>query len=393
MSKPTEKELAEFKKSLFFQGVTKQEDIDKAVAEKWPEISGGGPPTPPNPPSNPPAPSGDFDPQKAYGGMFGSFEEFQTAMSGLEALKAENQTMKQTLEQTQGRYNTLVGGIKNFSAPQIDEDAANYNKFIQATGIKDMGVFHRISKFDPEGMDQSNVESVVDAIALSMVLENPSLDRSYNDLINRIKRDHTETIPAVDEDSEPTTRIDSLGLQMKFGPASSKIKDLKSKYENFKPEGLEEGALDVDQWLSERESNAKALAEKWTPVINSFVDNTKEVSAWGGDNPYSVQLPEGGLKPFADALLNSAVSSGKEPSEESLKAIAQNAGVLYLANNVEAVAKSYAADLLKQNDIELENPTLIKRSPGTPDTPPEKTGAQKAQEFIRQGTHFVEKTA
>ena len=383
---PTAQEIQDFTVKLVMDGAT-PEEVEQKKLEKWPELKPADPPPPGG--DNPPAPASGGDevkgmtPEQAYGGLFGSLEEFHAGM-------AEYAQMKTTLEQTQNNYNALVSGIKNFSAPHIDEAAANYNKFIQSTGIKDMGLFHRVSGFNPEGLNQNDVNQVIEAIALAKVIENPALDKNYTELVNRIKSEHTKTIPPVEEDGEPTQQIDTLGLQMSFGPASTTINQLKSKYENFKPEGLEEGALDVEQFLKTRAESASALKEQWTPVINSLISNTKEVSVWGGENPYQMQLPEGGLKPYTDALLNSAVASGKAPDQEMVKHLMGQASMLYTANNVEAIAKSYVADVLKANDLELENPTIIKRNNDGDGGGGDKPNPRKeADEFIRSGTHYV----
>jgi hypothetical protein len=199
-----------------------------------------------------------------------------------------------------------------------NDDIAKMNEFVRETGIKDVGIFNRLSVADIANMEP------MDALVLQHIIDNPSLAgkepqvRKYFETKYNVDPKKVEAGDLTQEELE----VNQIGIHSDGSKAKDKLSTLKGKIKMPEVPADEPGKK--VKWTPEVEATQKA---GWNTVNERMMAefSTIPITLKGSKEPIvNFVLPEEAKKVLLSNALDYVVSNQLEVNEANVKSVAQS---------------------------------------------------------------------
>lgn len=202
----------------------------------------------------------------------------------------------------------------------VNETIAKMNEFIRATGIEDVGIYHKISAADVANMQP------LDALVLQHIIENPTLAGKEPQVRSYFERKYNVDPKKIETGDLTQEELDAnlIGVMSDAAKAKKQLLDLKSKIKM--PETPADDSVEgKPKWTPEIETKQKTA---WTSVSNKMIEQFAKI-------PLTMKNKDGVKAKIADfalpekaktELLNNAlsyvISKQMEVDEKNVTAVA-----------------------------------------------------------------------
>lgn len=244
---------------------------------------------------------------------------------GVEDFGVVSQDFK-TLKERNALYENLV---KEKANPFADDSVRNFNSFVKNTGVKDYGVFSKLSGFDEK------TTSPLDAMVLAKIMKDPERMAPLESQIRaRILSQYG--VESEEELSQDQIKASSLAID-----SVDSINDIR-KFKETAFTAKEAEGFDPEKFFQEKETETQQRKEAWKPYIDKIFESKKFTLPKVAETAPAMvlELEDAQIEALRATAESIALASG-QPNEESLKNVF---GTLYASAvgwNIEKVLRSY----------------------------------------------------